>query len=89
MGRWVGEREELNDCFFVGTSFFTVINAPSSVVKFTELPLKDIVAQLMMWYFNSVSSLLDGELTLRRYETNETKKTVNNWCKLKFWILVR
>ena len=89
MGRWVGEREELNDCFFIGTSFFTVIKAPSSVVKFTELPLKDIVAQLMMWYFNSVSSLLDGELTLRRYEANETQKTVNNQCKLKFWILAR
>ena len=89
MGRWVGEREELNDCFFIGTSFFTVIKDPSSVVKFTELPLKDIVAQLMMWYFNSVSSLLDGELTLRRYEANETKKTVNNQCKLKFWILAR
>ena len=49
VGRWVGEREEFNDCFvFIGTSFFTVITAPSSVVKFTEFPLKDIVAQLMM-----------------------------------------
>ena len=74
--------------FFVGTSFFTVINAPSSVVKFTEFPLKDIVAQPMMWYFNSVSSLLDGELTLRRYEANETKKTVNDRRKPKsgFWL---
>ena len=88
VGGWVREKEEINDCFFIGTSFFAVITAPSSVVKFTEFPLKDIVAQLMMWYFNSVSSLLDGGFTLRRYEANETKKTVNNRCKPKsgFWL---